>query len=96
MNYGVSAASIAEVEFPSQLILVFEKNSANDFGYSWAPADLSFTNHLGTTNFLFGDGHVKALKPTATLNPTNMWNVSQGRPTNSNLANKLQSEQAKM
>jgi prepilin-type processing-associated H-X9-DG protein len=34
-----------------------------------------FTNHLGTTNFLFADGHVKALKPTATINP-NMWTIA--------------------
>ena len=33
-----------------------------------------FTNHLTTTNFLFADGHVKSLKPTATVSATsNMW-----------------------
>lgn len=32
-----------------------------------------FTNHLGMTNFLFADGHAKALKPTATIQPLNMW-----------------------
>jgi prepilin-type processing-associated H-X9-DG protein len=29
--------------------------------------------HLGTANFLFADGHVKTLKPTATVTPKNMW-----------------------
>jgi prepilin-type processing-associated H-X9-DG protein len=28
------------------------------------------------TNFLFCDGHVKALKPMATISPVNMWNIS--------------------
>ena len=27
------------------------------------------------TNFLFCDGHVKSMKPTATGTPLNMWNV---------------------
>jgi prepilin-type N-terminal cleavage/methylation domain-containing protein/prepilin-type processing-associated H-X9-DG protein len=31
--------------------------------------------HLGNSNFLFADGHVKAMKPTATGSPVNMWNV---------------------
>ena len=34
----------------------------------------AFTNHLGTTNMLFGDGHVKAMRPTQTATATtNMW-----------------------
>jgi prepilin-type processing-associated H-X9-DG protein len=33
----------------------------------------TFTNHLATTNFLFADGHVKALKPEATITGVNMW-----------------------
>lgn len=34
----------------------------------------TFTNHLGTANFLFLDGHVKAMKPTYTATPLiNMW-----------------------
>jgi prepilin-type processing-associated H-X9-DG protein len=37
----------------------------------------TFTDHLGTSNFLFLDGHVKALRPTATATATiNMWTVS--------------------
>lgn len=39
----------------------------------------NFTSHLGMTNFLFVDGHVKSLKPTATANiGVDMW-------TNNNL-----------
>ncbi|RYG64094.1 DUF1559 domain-containing protein [bacterium] len=32
-----------------------------------------FKGHLGTSNFLFMDGHVKAMKPIATGTPVNMW-----------------------
>ena len=32
--------------------------------------------HLGTTNFLFMDGHVKSLKPTATGSPICMWTIN--------------------
>ena len=32
-----------------------------------------FAGHLSTANYLFADGHVKALRPTATMAGTNMW-----------------------
>jgi prepilin-type N-terminal cleavage/methylation domain-containing protein/prepilin-type processing-associated H-X9-DG protein len=45
-------------------------------GYNWG----CMFSHLGMTNFLFVDGHVKALKPLSTINsapsqssPGNMW-----------------------
>jgi len=34
---------------------------------------IAFKGHLGMSNFLFCDGHVKSLKPIATMIPTNMW-----------------------
>lgn len=40
--------------------------------------EMAFTNHLGMTDFLFCDGHVKALKPMVTVSPVNMWNISNG------------------
>ena len=43
----------------------------------------TFTNHLGTTNMLFMDGHVKAMKPTQTAtNQINMWTNSNNTDTN--------------
>lgn len=36
-------------------------------------AGSNFKGHLGTGNYLFADGHVKALKPIATMTPFNMW-----------------------
>ncbi len=35
----------------------------------------AFKGHLGTANFLFVDGHVKAQKPTSTGTPVNMWTI---------------------
>ena len=98
MNYpGTSGGGIAQaqMEFASQLILVHENsNATRTEPVAYDPADLSFTNHLATTNFLFSDGHVKSLKPTATLNP-NLWNVSQGAPSTA-LTNALGAQQTAM
>jgi len=56
----------------------------------WTPAEKGLTGdvstkHLGTSNFLFADGHVKAMKPQDTnpgpnpwSNPNNMWNRLMG------------------
>jgi len=32
-----------------------------------------FTGHNGTSNYLFADGHVKALRPGQTYQPANLW-----------------------
>jgi prepilin-type N-terminal cleavage/methylation domain-containing protein/prepilin-type processing-associated H-X9-DG protein len=32
-----------------------------------------FAGHLSTSNYLFADGHVKAMRPTRTMSPMNMW-----------------------
>jgi prepilin-type N-terminal cleavage/methylation domain-containing protein/prepilin-type processing-associated H-X9-DG protein len=50
---------------------------------------MEFQNHLGTTNFLFGDGHVKAMKPTATALTKNMWSVEDDGIGPSNLRTNL-------
>jgi prepilin-type processing-associated H-X9-DG protein len=39
-----------------------------------------FTGHLATVNFLFADGHVKAMKPLATGTPVNMWTCEEDGP----------------
>jgi prepilin-type N-terminal cleavage/methylation domain-containing protein/prepilin-type processing-associated H-X9-DG protein len=78
--------SIAQMNNPSTTILVTENGwkrnepdmwGVNDFSTAATPADnqVRLTNHLGTSNYLFVDGHVKALKPVATGNPINMWNI---------------------
>ena len=72
-NYGVAAS---EVNYPATTIMVGEALNRQDPEYFDNYNDMRMQNHLGTTNFLFADGHVKALKPVATGSPRNMWNVA--------------------
>jgi prepilin-type N-terminal cleavage/methylation domain-containing protein/prepilin-type processing-associated H-X9-DG protein len=71
--------SLAQVKSAAQLILVGERNISGNGDPEYYRCDanqyFSFTNHLGMANFLFADGHVKSMKPTATGTPLNMWNV---------------------
>jgi prepilin-type N-terminal cleavage/methylation domain-containing protein/prepilin-type processing-associated H-X9-DG protein len=72
-----TGVSLAAVGAPAQTILItecspdwlFTETGFNDSG--------TFAGHLNTVNFLFADGHVKALKPVATGNPINMWNIEE-------------------
>ncbi len=87
-----NSASQAQMEQPSQTISVVEfEGSYSDYrvtnapfwGITWAgPGSLMFAGHTGRANFLFLDGHVKALKPLQTLDvadggmaDTNMWTL---------------------
>jgi prepilin-type N-terminal cleavage/methylation domain-containing protein/prepilin-type processing-associated H-X9-DG protein len=89
--YSVTARSLAEFTEPARTITVAEYSGTKSDGFIWStsatPAGvtggLSPQNHLGVTNYLFGDGHVKALKPTATLNWTNWCNMWAIDPTGS-------------
>jgi prepilin-type N-terminal cleavage/methylation domain-containing protein/prepilin-type processing-associated H-X9-DG protein len=96
---GVNASggvSLSRVQNSAQLLLVGEHPSRADPEY-YGTVDVSFQNHLAMTNFLFADGHVKALKPTATLTSSvNMWNVDSLQPPNTNLATRLSAQQAAM
>jgi prepilin-type N-terminal cleavage/methylation domain-containing protein/prepilin-type processing-associated H-X9-DG protein len=102
-------ASLSEIQNSAQVILIVENNGNNtghdwyDIG-DWTSATKNFTNHLGTTNILFTDGHVKAMKPAATGTPINMWNVANTTtvgaastgPAPTVLQNMLVAEQAAM
>ncbi len=67
------ATTIAVVEQAGGEVEPFCWNSDKFTGTTGTPPR-QFTNHLTTTNFLFMDGHVKSLKPTATVSSTiNMW-----------------------
>ena len=87
-------AALAQLGSSSQTILVHENANPN-YGNSslynignLGGTEIRFQNHLTTTNFLFADGHVKSLKPTATVaGGVNQWVVD---PTNSNVAATLQ------
>ncbi|HEX8235949.1 MAG TPA: DUF1559 domain-containing protein [Abditibacteriaceae bacterium] len=52
---------------------IADKDSAN------MQMDRMFAGHLSTVGNLFADGHVKSLKPTATMTPVNMWGRGQGQ-----------------
>jgi prepilin-type processing-associated H-X9-DG protein len=40
--------------------------------------DRGFAGHLSTANYLYADGHVKAMKPTATMRGINQWGRGNG------------------
>ncbi len=98
MSYQ-NGAAISRFQETSRTILVLErvgtggadeaKRPSFDGGVTdMANTDRTFTNHLTTTNFLFADGHVKSLKPLATISATgtvfNMWSMdpNSAPPTN--------------
>lgn len=67
--------ALSEINSPSTTLSVVENTVGTMIypDYSWSTVRL-FTGHLATSNYLFADGHVKALKPAATIsNGVNMW-----------------------
>lgn len=80
---GVGGVALAKLVSPAQTILVHENSGTDadpdywDMSSRLGASNVDLTNHLSTTNFLFSDGHVKALKPQSTITGgTNMWSVS--------------------
>jgi len=80
---GISGAALSAVETPATTLLVGETRDNDDQKFYDATSQVStgagnsrLTNHLGMSNWLFADGHVKALKPTATIRPLNLWAIS--------------------
>ena len=93
---------LAELEFPAQLIAVAERlrrDNPNNGDWQIDPtnagdANALFVGHLQTGNYLFADGHAKALKPFSTADASaggnsdrNMWlrgggSVAGGEATN--------------
>ncbi len=83
--------SLATFVAPSTTIMVIEYAAGNDQSGLMQIAlpagtsesgDKLFAGHLSTSNYLFGDGHVKSLRPFATVDPTaggsaavNMWTI---------------------
>jgi prepilin-type processing-associated H-X9-DG protein len=70
---------MTEIPVPSETIAIeeYDDQDAYDPYVSWACGSVSserlFVGHLNTSNYLFGDGHVKALKPFDTVAGKNMW-----------------------
>ena len=76
-----NSAALAQVDSPAQVILVGEHRGRQDPKFRDDTNDLLFVDHMQQTNFLFCDGHVKAMRPVATVTPVNMWNVTNAAPT---------------
>ena len=100
-------AALAQLDSSAQTILVFENGTAANGGASLydlpnlggaAAGNVHFQNHLSTTNFLYADGHVKSLKPTALISGnTNQFFVNPvGATASTALVTALGSEQQRM
>jgi len=87
---------IAVIADSSQCILVAEYKGNRDDPKLYNTDDLKFQPHLGTTNFLFADGHVKSLRPSRTVTATSsLWSVDAAHTTpTTSLVNQLNSQDA--
>ncbi len=99
-NTNPSHTSIASIESPTQCITVHEmsRNARSTWAYTPSLVGTNTQGHLGTTNYLFADGHVKAMRPTQTytLGTMNMWVVDprQGVNNTSGMANNMAAAEA--
>jgi prepilin-type N-terminal cleavage/methylation domain-containing protein/prepilin-type processing-associated H-X9-DG protein len=87
-------ARLAQITAPAQVISVMENNGASgistyDYASLGSTGTIRFADHLGMSNFLFCDGHVKAMKPMATYTPVVMWNVTNKTPSVNYLSGSL-------
>ncbi len=73
----INITHLADIDKVSQVIQVFEQTSENNDNSAYVAGltDLTLRSHLAMSNYLFVDGHVKALKPTATGSSINLWNI---------------------
>ncbi len=79
-------AALSQFESPTQTLLVMEQigNSASPDLFTvgdLGTGQVDFTNHLGMSNYLFADGHVKSLKPTALATTAPVLNMFTVNPT---------------
>ena len=77
---GNKALAIATITKPAQKIMICETGNIGQAVHAHADwdtgtlfRDRGWAGHLTTINLTFGDGHVKALRPTATMDRFNMW-----------------------
>ncbi len=89
----IRSTSLAQIGEPTRSIVVSEYkgtgNRSNIASTSSTNGMLDPTNHLNMTNFLFADGHVKSLRPTATMaqNNFNLWASDPVAPANVGTSN---------
>ena len=79
-NITPPPTALAQIAYPATCIEVGETHANNGNRQDpefWSDNDdMTNINHSGRTNYLFCDGHVKTMIPTATGAPINMWNVT--------------------
>jgi len=97
-NVGDGKA-LSELADTSRTLLITEAETEySEATVGFAPtvfaADM-FRGHLATCNFLFADGHVKALKPINTGTPVNMWTIEDDGAGPSTLTDLLAAWQTK-
>ena len=66
--------SLARMNYPATTIAVSETANRTDPD-TWDDSTYTVINHSSRSNYLFCDGHVKTMIPTATGTPINMWNI---------------------
>lgn len=92
-RYNTLGTSLSALTSPSTTFEVAEV-SGGDIGFGVIEiahpnfANALFAGHLSTSNYLFADGHVKALPPSFnTLSPINMWTIDNLPFTGTDLTN---------
>lgn len=80
VNNPSQTIAVAEMWHVPYVAIIIDRNdlSYNDTGkggQSWSNVygNVLFAGHLGTSNYLFADGHVKSLRPLQTIQGTNLW-----------------------
>lgn len=79
--------ALSDINSPATTIAVIEGQGGTMIypDYSWS-TDRLFVGHLATTNMLFADGHVKAMKPSGTTaTGMNMWSRDNAAAVSANL-----------
>ena len=89
MEYGVEHP-LAAFAVPTQTVLVGEVSGVSSAeepigmitnrATRGGVGNVKWSCHLQGLNWLFADGHVKWLKPTATATPKNMWSIEDDGP----------------
>jgi len=94
-GYCISPVPLSAIGSTSQVISVLESTDAGrmeiEVDYPGFPFGKTVFTHFDTTNFLFVDGHVKAMRPLSTINDggsqINMWTINNSPWTGTSLTN---------
>jgi prepilin-type processing-associated H-X9-DG protein len=84
MQSNANGAALAAINQPARTLLIGEttaefSNLQIDSNSTSATNGYANTivNHLGLSNCLFADGHVKSMKHSVTATPVNMWTIKE-------------------